>query len=104
MASFKTSVETVVRRVLISGTVQGVGYRQALAERARQLNLQGWCRNLPDGRVEAWVQGLPDAVAEVLAWMHIGPPSAKVEKVEIEEQALLEPLLSESIQLFEIRK
>ena len=104
MASFKMSVETVVRRVLISGTVQGVGYRQSLAERARQLNIQGWCRNLPDGRVEAWVQGLPDAVADILAWMHKGPPNAVVEKVESEEQALLEPMLSETIQMFEIRK
>jgi acylphosphatase len=104
MASFKTSVETIVRRILISGVVQGVGYRHSLTERARQLNLQGWCRNLPDGRVEAWVQGTPDAVADVLAWIHIGPPAAQVEKVEIEEQALLEPLLGESIQMFEIRK
>jgi acylphosphatase len=100
----KTPVETLVKRVLISGNVQGVGYRYALAERARQLNIQGWCKNLPDGRVEAWIQGTPDPVADILAWLHKGPAGASVDKVEIENQAVLEPLLRETIQTFEIRK
>jgi acylphosphatase len=104
MASSEASLETVARRVLISGRVQGVGYRYSLAERARDLNIRGWCRNLPDGRVEAWLQGSRETIDGILDWIHQGPPSAIVEAVRVEEHAVLEPLLSETIQLFEIRK
>lgn len=104
MPSSKTSVETVARRVLISGKVQGVGYRFALAELARNLNLTGWCRNLPDGRVEAWLQGGKPQMEEMLNWMQQGTPSSVVENVSIENQAVLEPMLGESIETFEIRK
>jgi acylphosphatase len=104
MASSGASLETVARRVLISGRVQGVGYRYSLAERARDLSIQGWCRNLPDGRVEAWLQGSRETIDGVLDWIHQGPPAAIVEDVRVEEHAVLEPLLSETIQLFEIRK
>lgn len=104
MSSPKTSVEILARRVLVSGKVQGVGYRYALAEQARNAHIQGWCRNLPDGRVEAWLQGSREAMSNLLEWLYQGPPEAEVAHVHIEEQALLEPLLGESIQLFEIRK
>lgn len=104
MASSKASVETIARHVLVSGQVQGVGFRYALTEQARSLNIQGWCRNLPDGRVEAWLQGTPGAMAVILAWMHQGPPGSSVEQVAVENQAVLEPMLGESIQMFEIRK
>lgn len=104
MTSSRASVETIARRVLISGRVQGVGYRYSLAELARELNITGWCRNLPDGRVEAWIQGSKDAVTQLLDWMDHGPPEAVIEHVDIENQAVLEPMLSESIQTFEIRR
>jgi acylphosphatase len=105
MTSFsQTSVQPIARRALISGKVQGVGYRFALAAIARELNIMGWCRNLADGRVEAWLQGEPAAVEKVLDWLHQGPPQAVVENVEVENQAMLEPLLQENIQTFEIRK
>lgn len=104
MPSSKTSVVTVSRRVLISGKVQGVGYRYALADLARNLNIQGWCRNTQDGRVEASIQGEQSHINELLEWMRQGPPGAKVEQVSFEEQAVLEPLLEESIHTFEIRK
>ncbi|MCE3233959.1 MAG: acylphosphatase [Vampirovibrio sp.] len=104
MPSSKTSIETIARRVLISGKVQGVGYRFALADLARNLNIHGWCRNLPDGRVEAWLQGAKPQMEEILDWMQRGTPSAVVEDVSIENQAILEPLLGESIETFEIRK
>lgn len=103
-SSSHTSVQPIARRVLISGKVQGVGYRYALAAYARDLNISGWCRNLPDGRVEAWLQGNPTALEPILAWLYKGPPQAVVEHVEIEHQATLEPMLQESIQVFEIRK
>jgi acylphosphatase len=104
MSSFSSSVETVARRVMISGQVQGVGFRQALAELARDLNVTGWCRNLADGRVEAFILGTKDAIAAMLDWMQKGPPSAVVHHVDVENQAVLEPMLGETIQTFEIRR
>jgi acylphosphatase len=104
MYSYKTHIHSIARRVLASGTVQGVGYRAALSERARELHIEGWCRNLPDGRVEAWLHGQPDAVEELLAWMRLGPPGAIVSDLNVEAQAVLEPMLRESVELFEIRK
>lgn len=104
MTSSKASIETVARRVMISGRVQGVGYRYELAELARSLNITGWCRNLPDGRVEAWLQGGKNVIEELLVWMHKGPSQALIEHVDIEDQAVLEPMLNESIQAFEIRR
>ncbi len=102
--SSKVPVEIVARHVLISGKVQGVGYRYSLAEQAQMLNILGWCKNLPDGQVEAWLQGASDPMRQILDWIHQGPPQALVEHVTIENQAVLEPLLRENIQTFEIRK
>jgi acylphosphatase len=104
MASSGASLETIARRVLVSGRVQGVGYRYWLAKQARDLNIMGWCRNLPDGRVEAWLQGTKGDIDRILDWIHQGPPAASVDNVAVEDHAVLEPLLSETIQLFEIRK
>lgn len=104
MTSSRTSIQTVARRVLVSGKVQGVGFRFALADLARDLNIQGWCRNLPDGRVEAQLCGETSRVEQLLDWLNQGPPGAVVEHVDIQHQAVLEPLLEESIQTFEIRK
>lgn len=98
------TVETVARRVLISGLVQGVGYRYSLAERARDLHVRGWCRNLPDGRVEAFVQGSHAQIEQILTWMQQGPSQAQVEHLDVEDQAVLEPMLGETIETFEIRK
>jgi len=89
---------------MVSGQVQGVGYRYSLAELARNLNITGWCRNLRDGRVEAWLQGSKEAINATLDWMQHGPPEAVVQHVDVEDQAILEPLLSETIQTFEIRR
>jgi len=104
MTSSRASIETVARRVIISGQVQGVGFRYGLAELARSLNISGWCRNLKDGRVEAWIQGPQGAINALLEWIHQGPPEAIVQHVDIENQAVLEPMLGESIQTFEIRR
>jgi len=70
--------------VVISGRVQGVWFRANTKEKARQLNVKGWVRNLPDGRVEAVFEGDKEAVEEMIRWCHQGPPLAKVEKVEVE--------------------
>jgi acylphosphatase len=69
-------------RVLVSGRVQGVAFRWHAVEQARQLGVDGWIQNLPDGRVEAWVQGKPPAVESMLAWLARGPAHARVDAVE----------------------
>lgn len=104
MTYSRASIETIARRVMVSGQVQGVGFRYGLAELARNLNISGWCRNLKDGRVEAWIQGPKDAINTLLDWIQHGPPEALVQHVDIENQAILEPMLGESIQAFEIRR
>jgi len=74
-------------RVLVSGRVQGVWYRQSCAQEARALHLGGWVRNLPDGRVEAWIEGPRPDVDAVLSWCRVGPPSARVTGVEVVDVA-----------------
>lgn len=62
----------------MTGTVQGVGFRAATVEIAREKRLTGWVRNLGDGSVELEAQGEPARVAELLAWCAHGPPAARV--------------------------
>lgn len=89
---------TVGRQVLISGHVQGVGYRYSTREKAIALGIVGWVRNLPNGQVEAFIVGELESVDSMLAWFHDGPPAAAVTTVETEEKA---PISFES---FEIRR
>ena len=75
-------------RALISGRVQGVCFRAATAERARELGVQGWVRNLADGRVEVLAAASDDtALATFREWLHEGPPAARVEQVRFEAAA-----------------
>ena len=74
----------IARRIVISGRVQGVGFRYALADEARSRKLGGWVRNRRDGRVEALLAGLEDEVEAVIAWARHGPPTARVISVEVE--------------------
>jgi len=78
----------VCRRVLVSGRVQGVGFRASCALHAGQLGLAGFARNLGDGRVEAVVQGRPDAVDAFVAWCRVGPQLARVTSVAVSEEAV----------------
>ncbi|MCY1380344.1 Acylphosphatase [compost metagenome] len=72
----------------VSGRVQGVFFRQATAEQAERLDVDGWVRNLGDGRVEVLLEGEEPAVRELAAWLEQGPPRAKVTALALEEQAL----------------
>lgn len=72
----------VVRRLVIRGIVQGVGYRWAMVRQARLLGVQGWVRNRLDGSVEATVAGRAEAVERIVAWALEGPPGAQVSAVE----------------------
>jgi len=69
-------------RAIVRGRVQGVGFRFSALERAGELALQGWIRNLPDGTVEAFAQGSAEALEEFLSWLKMGPSSARVDGVE----------------------
>lgn len=77
--------ERTRHRALISGNVQGVGFRWSTAQRAEDLGLVGWVRNLDDGRVEAEYEGSHDAVARLDEYVHRGPWGAAVEAVAIDE-------------------
>ena len=72
---------------IVTGRVQGVAYRASTAHEARALGLAGWVRNLPDGSVELEVEGPADAVGELLAWCHRGPPAARVANVAVTDLA-----------------
>ena len=72
----------------VSGRVQGVFYRAECAHRARALGLGGFVRNLPDGRVEAAFEGMPEAVEKMVAWCRKGTDWSQVEAVEITEEEL----------------
>ncbi len=69
-------------RVVVTGRVQGVGYRQQALDEAQRLGLTGWVRNLPDGRVEALAEGEKEAVEALLAWCRRGPRLARVDRIE----------------------
>lgn len=65
----------------VSGRVQGVFFRAATQNEARELGLSGWVRNLPDGRVEVLACGAGPAVEALQRWLWEGPPHARVEDV-----------------------
>jgi len=80
------------RRYLISGRVQGVNFRSATRQRARELGVQGYARNLPDGRVEVLAGGEPAAMEQLENFLWQGPSFARVTSVESEETDALVPL------------
>lgn len=84
--------------IVVSGHVQGVGYRQGCRSTARQLGLVGWVRNLPDGRVEAFAQGAAEGVDRLLDWLWIGPAAARVTGVESDVVAMDDKLTDFFIQ------
>lgn len=75
-------MESVRAHVFISGRVQGVNFRAACRDQARQAGVRGWVRNLDDGRVEAVFEGSRASVHRLVSWCHTGPISAQVERVE----------------------
>ena len=68
-------------RVLISGRVQGVGFRYHTRRKAEEIGLTGWVHNLPDGRVEAEFQGDEEMVSTILQWCERGPTLSNVQEV-----------------------
>lgn len=74
----------VSAKVRISGRVQGVWFRQSTKDKADESGVTGWCRNCPDGSVEAVFEGEKEVVQSIIDWCHEGPKMARVERVEVE--------------------
>ncbi len=87
-------------RFLVSGMVQGVGFRWFVARHARALNLTGFARNLPDGRVEVLVSGgEAPAIARLEGLLRTGPAHAQVDRVERQDDVVE----SDPLRSFDIR-
>ncbi len=69
--------------MLIYGYVQGVFFRACARDKALELGLTGYVRNLPDGSVELEAEGDEGSLRELISWCHQGPPEARVERVEV---------------------
>jgi acylphosphatase len=75
----------VARRYLVSGRVQGVGFRFFAEAAAAREGLHGWVQNLSDGRVEVWAEGEAESIERFERNIAHGPPGARISDIEIEE-------------------
>jgi acylphosphatase len=80
-------LDRIAKHAIVRGIVQGVAFRWYAKERARELGLAGWIRNLPDGRVETSFEGPKAEVDSFVEWLRHGPPAARVDGVELEEES-----------------
>jgi acylphosphatase len=80
--------DRVRRRVVVYGRVQGVWFRGSTERQARALGVAGWVRNRADGSVEAVFEGPAGAVRRAIAYCRQGPPGARVETVDVTEEAV----------------
>ncbi|MFD7612237.1 acylphosphatase [Streptomyces sp. NPDC059828] len=87
----------VRKRVIVSGLVQGVFYRDTCRRVALEYGVSGWVRNLANGNVEAVFEGESDAVETVVRWTREGPPAAEVRRVEVADEA------PQGVEGFEVR-
>ncbi|MCX7321595.1 MAG: acylphosphatase [Hyphomicrobiales bacterium] len=78
-------MSSIIRHVMVTGRVQGVGYRAWAGDQAILLGLQGWVRNRRDGSVEAIFSGPQDAVMQMIEMCHRGPPPARVDHVVVSD-------------------
>ena len=81
----------VTRRLIVHGRVQGVWYRGWTVDAARALGLGGWVRNRRDGSVEMLLGGEEEAVKAMIERCRAGPPSARVERIDVEESGEAAP-------------
>ena len=70
--------------ILVSGRVQGIFFRQNTKDKAEALDLKGWVKNLPDGRVEAVFEGEKGTLEEMVEWIQKGPFLSKVDNVKVD--------------------
>ena len=74
--------QTLAKRFIVRGLVQGVFFRVNTRGQARALGLCGWVRNLPDRSVEVFAQGDAESLGRLEAWLHVGSPKSRVDEVE----------------------
>ncbi|WP_224450097.1 acylphosphatase [Haloprofundus salilacus] len=98
MSDTPNDTERTRAHVFVSGRVQGVFYRANTRDTAREQGVDGWVRNLDDGRVEAVFEGPPALVESMVEWCESGSPAAEVESVDAEYE---EP---EGVDGFEVRR
>ena len=72
--------------MIARGRVQGVGFRDACRRHAQRFGVDGWVANRADGTVEAVFEGEPAAVEELVRWCRSGPPHARVESLEVNDE------------------
>ncbi len=89
--------------IVVTGRVQGVGFRHFTVRRARNLGLCGWVRNLPDGRVEAAVQGPDESVETLIDLLRTGPAASEVTDLKIEEIEETMEIEHEAFSGFDVR-
>jgi acylphosphatase len=82
----------IVRRYVISGRVQGVGFRYFVQSVAHRESLSGWVRNLDDGRVETAAAGDRDAIERFERAIREGPPAARVDGVTVDDTFPMAPM------------
>jgi acylphosphatase len=70
--------------VLVSGQVQGVFFRDSTRQKAEELGLSGWVKNVPEGQVEALFEGPSQSIREMVDWCKEGPQRASVENVDVD--------------------
>lgn len=75
--------QNIRTEVFVSGRVQGVFFRQNIQRKARSLGLNGWVRNLPDGKVEALFEGEKEIIKEMIKWIEKGPFLSRVDDLKI---------------------
>jgi acylphosphatase len=79
--------DTVRLHVIVEGRVQGVFFRAYTQEEAVRLGLVGWVKNMPNGSVEAIIEGEKAAVGKMLQWFHQGSPNSNVKKVNVTDES-----------------
>jgi acylphosphatase len=73
-------------RVYITGTVQGIFYRDFIKQNAEKLDIRGFVRNLEDGRVEIFLEGSNENVAKMIEICKVGPKHSQIRSVEVKEE------------------
>lgn len=96
-----SAMKCIEAHVLITGRVQGVFFRASAKRVARNLEVGGWIRNLPDGRVQCFFRGREDKVRAMIDWCKKGPPNAVVTDITAKEEP--SDALQYELMTFEIR-
>lgn len=85
---YRPTMERQRRRVMVTGRVQNVWYRDTCRTEALVRDVAGWVHNCSDGKVEAVFEGSPGAVEQMISWCRVGPPRARVDRVDVFPEAV----------------